>query len=66
MIKKVHHPQNRGERLALRVKKAKIHSNASPVYRLLQEKEELDAAVKKSRDAHQRSDRKGFDHHTPP
>lgn len=43
MIRKTKHPSDRGERLALRVKKAKAHSNASPVYKLLQEKEALDA-----------------------
>lgn len=39
MIKKTKHPSGRGERLAIKAKK-KIHSNASPVYRLLKEREE--------------------------
>lgn len=43
MIRKVKHPKGRGERLAIKVKKAKVHSNASPVYKLLKEKEALDA-----------------------
>lgn len=43
MIRKVKHPSNRGERLAIKARKAKIHSNASPVYKLLKEKEALDA-----------------------
>lgn len=42
MIKKTKHPSNRGERLAIKVKKAKIHSNASPVYKLLKEREEIE------------------------
>ena len=44
MIKKSRHPSGRGERMALKAKKDKVHSNASPVFRLLQEKEILDAA----------------------
>jgi hypothetical protein len=38
MIRKIKHPSNRGERLALERKK-KVHSNASPVYKLLQQRE---------------------------
>lgn len=44
MIRKTKHPSNRGERLAIKVKKSRIHSNASPVYRLLKEKEDRDAS----------------------
>ena len=41
---KTKHPANRGERLKIKASKAKkIHSNASPVYKLLKEKEALDA-----------------------
>jgi hypothetical protein len=40
---KMKHPKTRGERLAIKAKKAKMHSNASPVYKLLKEKELLDA-----------------------
>lgn len=40
MIRKTKHPKDRGERLA---RKKKIHSNASPVYLLLKEKEAQDA-----------------------
>lgn len=40
MIKKLKHPKGRGERLAIKTKKARIHSNASPVYKLLKEREE--------------------------
>jgi len=43
------HPKTRGERLAIKAKK-KIHVNASPVYRLLKEKEEQDASASKRRD----------------
>lgn len=42
MIRKIKHPKGRGERLAIKAKK-KLHSNASPVYKLLKEKELLDA-----------------------
>lgn len=49
MIRKTKHPSNRGERLAIKAKKAKpIHDNASPVYRLLKEKERIDAEVTKA------------------
>jgi hypothetical protein len=41
MIKKIKHPRGRGERLAIKTKKARIHSNASPVYKLLKEREEV-------------------------
>ena len=41
------HPKDRGERLKIKAKKKKpIHDNASPVYLLLKEKEERDAASK--------------------
>lgn len=50
MIRKVKHPKGRGERLAIKAKKAKIHSNASPVYKLLKEKEDVDAASRLPRD----------------
>lgn len=44
MIKKTKHPKDRGERLALKVKKQKkVHPNASPVFKLLQERELQDA-----------------------
>ncbi len=43
MIRKTKHPTDRGARLAIKAKKAKIHSNASPVYKLLKEKELQDA-----------------------
>lgn len=43
MIRKLKHPKGRGERLAIKAKKSKLHSNASPVYKLLKEKELLDA-----------------------
>lgn len=43
MIKKTKHPSGRGERLAIKARKAKIHSNASPVYKLLKEREEHEA-----------------------
>lgn len=39
------HPKGRGERMAIKIKKAKIHSNASPVYKLLKEKEALDKEI---------------------
>lgn len=42
MIRKIKHPKGRGERLAVKAKKAKMHSNASPVFKLLKEKEEKD------------------------
>ena len=41
MIRKTKHPTNRGERLSIN-KKKKVHDNASPVYKLLKEKEEQD------------------------
>jgi len=41
LIKKSGHPTNRGDRLRINKKKA-IHKNASPVYKLLKEKELLD------------------------
>jgi len=41
---KTKHPKDRAERLKVKAKKKPIHSNASPVYRLLKEKEERDAA----------------------
>lgn len=44
MIKKTKHPASRGERLAQKAKKdRKLHDNASPVFRLLREKEIKDA-----------------------
>lgn len=49
MIRKTKHPATRGERLALKAKK-KIHNNASPVYLLLKEKEEVDGRVPRDRD----------------
>lgn len=46
MIRKTKHPSSRGERMAIKAKKTKkIHDNASPVYRLLKEKELLDKEV---------------------
>jgi hypothetical protein len=39
MIRKTKHPATRGERLLVKAKK-KIHSNASPVYKLLKERED--------------------------
>lgn len=42
MIKKSGHPKSRGDRLRINKKKA-MHDNASPVYKLLKEKEDLDA-----------------------
>lgn len=46
MIKKTKHPKGRGERRAVK----QLHSNASPVYKLLKEKEETDAASRLQRD----------------
>lgn len=37
------HPANRGERLKVKARKKRIHDNASPVYKLLKEKEARDA-----------------------
>lgn len=42
MIRKTKHPSSRGERMQIKAKKARIHSNASPVFKLLKEKEEVD------------------------
>lgn len=42
MIRKVKHPSNRGERLAVKARKKKLPDNTSAVYRLLKEKELLD------------------------
>lgn len=42
MIKKTKHPINKYERRV--IAKKKIHNNASPVYKLLKEKESLDEA----------------------
>lgn len=50
MIRKVKHPKGRGERLAIKAKKARVHSNASPVYKLLKEKEANDATSRLQRD----------------
>jgi hypothetical protein len=47
MIKKTKHPTNKLERRV--IAKKKIHSNASPVYLLLKEKEEQDASASKHR-----------------
>lgn len=53
MIKK--HPKDRAERLRLK----KLHTNASPVFKLLAEKEELDAQSKRNRVLPQRGDTEG-------
>jgi hypothetical protein len=45
LIKKTKHPTNKLERRKIAKKKA-IHDNASPVYRLLKEKEEADVRAK--------------------
>jgi len=53
MIRKTKHPSDRGERLAVKAKKNKrIHDNASPVYKLLKEKEAADAASPEPRELH--------------
>jgi len=55
MIKKTKHPANRGERLAIKAKRTKkIHPNASPVFKLLQERELQDASAPEHRDLPQR------------
>lgn len=55
MIRKTKHPATRGERLAIKAKKEKkIHTNASPVYKLLKEKEAADVDPhSRPRDLHQ-------------
>ena len=44
-MKRTKHPSNRKERLQIKQRKSKkdLHDNASPVYKLLKEKEALDA-----------------------
>lgn len=43
-MSKIKHPSNRAERLKIKVRKdKKLHENASPVYKLLREKELIDA-----------------------
>ena len=39
---KTKHPSNRAERIKIKAKKDRVHDNASPVYKLLKEKELLD------------------------
>lgn len=67
MIKKAKHPSGRGERMALKAKKDKVHSNASPVFKLLQEKEILDAAAtKRTKRIPSRYDPTGLGSSVPP
>lgn len=49
MIRKVKHPSNRGERLAIKAKKTKIYKG-SAVAKLLEEKELLDEGSGLQRD----------------
>lgn len=49
MIKKTKHPTNKFERRVIE-KKKKVHSNASPVFKLLAERELHDNAPRLSRD----------------
>ena len=66
MIKKTKHPSGRGERIALKAKKDKVHNNASPVFKLLQEKEMLDAANKATKPTSPRRSSTRVDRGIPP
>jgi len=50
------HPKDRGERRKLKV----LHDNASPVFRLLKEKEKLDGQSKRDRVLPQRGNTQGL------
>lgn len=53
MIRKTKHPANRGERIRVN-KKKQPHDNASPVYKLLKEKELRDAEDQNDGELHSR------------